>query len=84
MGASNWHRRLNIPAIERAKLELCAKIDYCLFIDKVPLRTQAARLNTSQANLSRIRNRRCEKLTLNYLFLMRSALRPRYRILVSL
>ena len=73
----------SINRLNEMKAVLCNAIDHELMLEHKSKEALAILLGTSQANVSRVVNKRVEQLTFNQLFRYLIILRPDVKIMVS-
>lgn len=73
--------------LDALKFEICLVLDYDIHLTcrelQISKKALAVHLGTSEANLSRIGNKRLDQLTFNQLFRYLVILRPDVRMLIS-
>lgn len=73
----------SVEKLNEVKFEICRILDYEMTYTQRTQQQLALRLGTSQANISRVMNRKVNELTFNQLFRYLAILRPSFKILIA-
>jgi hypothetical protein len=70
--------------LNQLKEEICRVLGHAMYTSRYPRCELARRLRTSEANISRVINRRVDDLTFNQLFRYLATFKPKCKVFVSL
>ena len=83
MSRSSQIFQTNHKALDPLKMQLCLAIEIVCLRNQWTQRQSAVYMGTSRANLSRVQNKKLERLTVNQLFGYLSKICPDFRFMIS-